>query len=66
MATGTNTVVLFLRRRNNYECINLEKSVVNFIKNQTDVTINGIETPIQKYVNHVWNGLTFNDYFKFK
>lgn len=62
MATGTNTVVLFLRRRNNYECINLEKSVVNFIKNQTDVTINGIETPIQKYVNHVWNGLTFNDY----
>ncbi len=62
MATGTNTVVLFLRRRNNYECINLEKSVVNFIKNQTDVTINGIETPIQKYVNYVWDGLTFDDY----
>ena len=62
MATGTNTVVLFLRRRNNYECINLEKSVVNFIKNQTDVTINGIETPIQKYVNYVWDGLTFGDY----
>lgn len=62
MATGTNTVVLFLRRRNNYECINLEKSVENFIKNQTDVTINGIETPIQKYVNYVWEGLAFNDY----
>ena len=62
MATGTNTVVLFLRRRNNYECINLEKSVENFIKNQTDVTINGIETPVEKYVNYVWEGLTFNDY----
>lgn len=62
MATTTNTVVLFLRRRNNYECINLEKSVENFIKNQTDVTINGIETPVQKYVNYVWEGLTFNDY----
>ena len=62
MATGTNTVVLFLRRRNNYECINLEKSVKNFMKNQTDVTINGIETPIEKYVNYVWEGLTFNDY----
>lgn len=62
MATGTNTVVLFLRRRNNYECINLEKSVENFVKNQTDVTINGIETPIQKYVNYIWEGLTLNDY----
>lgn len=62
MATGTNTVVLFLRRRNNYECINLEKSVENFIKNQTDVTINGIETPVQKYINYVWEGLTFDDY----
>ena len=62
MATGTNTVVLFLRRRNNYECINLEKSIENFIKNQTDVTINEIETPIEKYVNYVWEGLTFNDY----
>lgn len=62
MATGTNTVVLFLRRRNNYECVNLEKSVKNFLKNQTDVTINGIEAPIEKYVNYVWEGLTFNDY----
>lgn len=62
MATGTNTVVLFLRRINNYECINLEKSIENFIKNQTDVTINGIETPIEKYINYVWNGLTYNDY----
>ena len=35
------------------ECINLEKSVENFVKNQTDVTINGIETPIQKYVNYI-------------
>ncbi len=62
MATGTNTVVLFLRRKNNYECINLEKSVNNFLKNQTDATINGIETPIKKYINYVWEGLTFNDY----
>ena len=27
-----------------------------------NVTINGIETPIQKYINYVWEGLTFNDY----
>lgn len=62
MATGTNTVVLFLRRRNNYECINLEKSVDKFFSNHTDVTINAIETPIAKYVNYVWKGLSFDDY----
>lgn len=62
MATGTNTVVLFLRRRNNYECINLQKSVDKFFVDFIDVTINGIETPVSKYVNYVWEGLTFEDY----
>ena len=62
MATGTNTVVLFLRRRNNYECINLQKSVDKFFTDFTDVTINEIEAPVSKYVSHVWEGLTFEDY----
>ena len=62
MATGTNTVVLFLRRRNNYECINLQKDVDKFFKDFKDVTINNIEMPISKYVNYVWAGLTFDDY----
>lgn len=62
MATGTNTVVLFLRRRNNYDCVNLRKSVDKFFTDLTDVTINGIETPIAKYVNYAWEDLTFDDY----
>ncbi len=62
MATGTNTVVLFLRRRNNYECTNLEKCVDKFFSTHTDVTINSIETPIAKYINYVWEGLSFEDY----
>lgn len=62
MATGTNTVVLFLRRRNNYECINLQKSVDKFFTDFIDVTINQIETPVSKYVSYVWEGLTFEDY----
>ena len=62
MATGTNTVVLFLRRRNNYDCINLQKSVDKFFTDKTDVTINNIETPVSKYVNYVWEDLTFVDY----
>lgn len=62
MATGTNTVVLFLRRKNNYDCINLQKSVDKFFTDKTDVTINNIETPVAKYVNYVWEDLTFDDY----
>lgn len=62
MATGTNTVVLFLRRRNNYDCINLQKSVDKFFTDKNDVTINNIETPVSKYVNYVWEDLTIDDY----
>jgi type I restriction enzyme M protein len=62
MATGTNTVVLFLRRRNNYDSINLRKSVERFFVDFQDVTRNGIEKPVAKYVNHVWEDMTFDDY----
>ena len=62
MATGTNTVTLFLRRRNNYESINLKIAVTTFLTNLQDVTLNGIEKPVSKYVNHVWEGITFDDY----
>ncbi len=65
MATGTNTVVLFLRRRNNYECLNLKKAVDKFFDNYTDAAINEIEAPIQKYVNYVWQGISVEDYISF-
>ena len=62
MATGTNTVTLFLRRRKNRFAKDIKNSVNNFGINLQDVTINGIETPVAKYVAHVWEGLTFDDY----
>jgi type I restriction enzyme M protein len=62
MATGTNTVTLFLRRRKNYESKNLKIAVDKFFTDFLDVTLNGIEKPVTKYVNHVWEGLTFDDY----
>lgn len=62
MATGTNTVTLFLRRRNNYESINLKKAVDKFFTDYRDVTLNGIEQPVTRYVNHVWEGLGFDSY----
>lgn len=62
MATNTNTVVLFLRRRDNYFAINTRNAVDTFFRTLNDVTINGIETPASKYVAHVWEGLDYTDY----
>lgn len=62
MATNTNTVVLFLRRRDNYFAANTKNAVDTFFRTLNDVTINGIETPASKYVAHVWEGLGYADY----
>lgn len=62
MATGTNTVTLFLRRRNNADAINIEENIKKVFVNLQDVTINGIENPISKYVAHVWDSISFEDY----
>jgi type I restriction enzyme M protein len=62
MATGTNTVVLFLRRRNNYDSKNIREAVDGYFKTFNDVTINGVETPVAEYIAHVWEGLDYADY----
>jgi type I restriction enzyme M protein len=62
MATGTNTVILFLRRRNNYDAVHISESVKNFFIHHKDNTIQGIESPIAKYISHVWQSLTLDDY----
>ena len=62
MATNTNTVVLFLRRRDNYFAANTKCAVDTYFRTLNDVTINGIETPASKYVAHVWEGVEYADY----
>ncbi len=62
METGTKTVTLFLRRRNNADAPNIEKAVKSVLENQKDVTINGIEYPVSKYVADVWESISFDDY----
>jgi type I restriction enzyme M protein len=62
MATGTNTVVLFMRRRNNYEVQNFTASLENSLNIYKDNTINSIEKPINKYINNVWKNVSFTDY----
>jgi type I restriction enzyme M protein len=51
-----------LRRRNNYDSINLRKSVDVFFTTLLDVTLNGIENPVSNYAKHVWESISFEDY----
>ncbi len=62
MATQTNTVTLFLRRRNNADAYNVEEAFKKCFVSLQDVTINGIEKPMAKYVAHVWDTISFDDY----
>ena len=62
MATGTNTVVLFLRRKNNMLHINIKTSVDKLFESKKDITINGIENPLSRYINHVWEDISVDDY----
>ena len=62
MATGTNTVTLFLKRRNNADAYNIEEAIKKVFVNLQDLTINGIEKPLQKYISHVWDTISIDDY----
>ena len=62
MATGTNTVTLFLKRRNNADAYNVEEAIKKSFVSLRDIIINGIEKPLAKYVAHVWDTISFDDY----
>jgi len=62
MATGTNTVILFLKRRDNFHIKNLEEWIRKVFYYSRDMTIDGIENPLRKYISHVWKGILLDDY----
>lgn len=65
MATGTNTVTLFLERKPNTEWKKIETAIKGFFEKPKDVTINGIDKAFSKYVAEVFEGLEFGDYISF-
>ena len=65
MATGTNTVTLFLERRNNTDWQKIQYTVNSFFTNTVDVACNGIDAPFSKYVAHVYQSITLEDYVSF-
>ncbi|MDR0801594.1 restriction endonuclease subunit S [Fluviicola sp.] len=62
MATNTNTVTLFLKRRNSQDTLKLKTYVDKFFTEFIDNSIIEIEKPVSKYVNHVWENSSFDDY----
>lgn len=62
MATGTNTVTLFMRRCDSYVHQHIEVAVATFMHTHNEVTINGIDRPVTAYLLHVWSGLQLEDY----
>lgn len=65
MATTTNTVTLFLERRENTDYKQIQNSINNFFEKPKDITILGIEKAISEYVNFVFEGITIVDYISF-
>ncbi len=66
MATKTKTVILYIKRTNNQHSVNLKNYINKFftewIDNNPPEPYNNIEKPISKYVNHVWESISFDDF----
>jgi type I restriction enzyme M protein len=55
MATGTNTVILFLKRRKDVVVKNIKEGIAVFLASLKDITIGGVENAAAKYAHAVWN-----------
>jgi type I restriction enzyme M protein len=62
MATGTNTVTLFLERRANNDWKKVETAIKNFFDKPKEATVNGIKEAFAKYVDEVFENITLQDY----
>ena len=62
MATGTNTVTLFLERKANNEWKKIEQAIKRFFDKLKEATVNGIEKAFSKYVAEVFEDIELEDY----
>lgn len=54
MATNANTVILFLKKINENQWLRIQESIHKFMKNQEDLTCNGIEKAFSTYSKNVY------------
>lgn len=62
MKTGTNTVVLFLERRQNSDHENIIREINQFFVSKHDVAVAGLESAFSTFVSTVYDGLALTDY----
>lgn len=55
MATGTNTVILFMERRDNNDHTRIASLIAKFIEQWQDMTVAGQENAFTLYASYVWN-----------
>jgi len=65
METKTNTVVLFLRRKNDSQIIQLKETIEAVFDSLKDCTVNGIENAVSLYLKYVWHDVSLSDYKSF-
>lgn len=61
MATGTNTVILFMERRDNNDHTRIESLIAKFIEQWQDMTVAGQENAFKHYARYAWS-LDLADY----
>ncbi len=64
MKTGTNTIALFLRKRNASQLISIEHTVELFFRDYKDVACNNIEKAFSKYVSETLEGTNDQEYIE--
>lgn len=64
MATGTNTIILFLKKRKELDYIICEDLVDKFLKTYEDFSYDGVPNVIKKYIEEYFQDLSINDYIK--
>lgn len=62
MATGTNTIVLFMQKRKNGELDNIKKVLEGFKSSLQDINFNGKTKIISKFLKDTYEDLDFKDY----
>ncbi|MCL2410882.1 MAG: N-6 DNA methylase [Treponema sp.] len=65
MATGTNTAIFFLERRNDSHYKKIRYAINKFFDDKKDVSVDCIEYAFSKYVANVYDGLSFENYVSF-
>lgn len=65
MATGTKTVILFLRKRDSSTVNKYNQLVDSFYSTFSDFDCNAKENVVAQYVNYLFNDLNFTEYINF-